>query len=452
MNVSVEAREGLERRVVVTFPSQEIHQKVTDKLREAARGIRLPGFRPGKVPLREVRRRFGAEVTREATGELVQRTLTDALTEQELAPAGTPKIEVIADESAAEFSYAAEFEVFPEVELADLGTLAVERPTAEVIEEDIDAMLETMRERRSTFETAERPAEDGDQVKIRFEGRIDGELFEGGSTTDEAIPLVLGSGSMIEGFEAGLVGASAGETRSLDLQFPEDYGKDDLAGKAVVFEVTVEEVSVSVVPEIDEEFAKAFGVESGDLDEMRQEVRASMERELESAVRGRVRQNVVDALVASHQALSLPEALVREEVRAGQMRAAQQFGLNDPSQLPPDLFDKLFESQADALREDAEKRVRAGLVFNEIRNSAEIEVDGDRVRAEIERMAAAYEQPEAVLRYYYGDEERLASVENSVLEEQLVDHILEAAQVTEVTSSYGVLVRGESEDGAEAET
>ncbi|MDX1609932.1 MAG: trigger factor [Halofilum sp. (in: g-proteobacteria)] len=433
MQVTVERNQGLERTVKVEIPASRIDDAVSERLQRLQRSVKLDGFRPGKVPQRVVRNRFGRQVRQEVLGELIQSTFQEAVNQESLQPAGQPRIEP-QDEALEEgdFTYQATFEVFPEIELAPLSELQIERPVAEVTEADIDAMLETLRRQRQVFEAVERPAASGDRVVVDFAGRIDGEAFEGGS--GENTPVDLGAGRMIEGFEEQLEGASAGETREVTVTFPEDYGSSELAGREAVFDVTVKEVQAGRLPEVDEEFIRGFGIESGSLDELRDSLRRNMERELRQALRTRIKQQVMDGLRARNP-VDVPEALVEEETDRLRQQMKQQLGDQaNADALPAELF-----------HEEAHKRAHLGLILQELVRQAELKPDPERVQAQLDDLASSYEQPEQVIQYYRQNPQMMQGVEAMAVEEQLVDHVLEQAQVTETESSFDAIMNKRNE-------
>ncbi|MDX1346318.1 MAG: trigger factor, partial [Sedimenticolaceae bacterium] len=333
MQVSVETLEGLQRKMTVQLPVEKVNEIVDDKLRTIAKQVRLDGFRPGKVPLKVVRQRFGDHVRQEAYGELIQKTFYEAASGEKLNPAGEPRIEVNDDDSG--FSYTAEFEVVPEVTLNDLSDATLERTTAEVTDADLDEMLEKLRKQRVTWNKVERAAQDGDQVTVSFVGKVDGEEFEGGSAHN--VPIELGAGRMIEGFEQGLLGASAGEERTVHLNFPDDYQAEHLAGKPASFEITVNEVAEAVMPELDEEFAKAFGVEEGGLEKLRADIRENMERELRQKLRSRNKEKVMDLLLEKND-FTVPQALIDSEAQRLKEEMKQQMQGQSSVDLPLDIF------------------------------------------------------------------------------------------------------------------
>lgn len=435
MQVTVEQKEGLERTVRVEIPASRIEEAVSERLQRLQRSVRLDGFRPGKVPQRVVRNRFGQQVRQEVLGELIQSTFQEAVTQESLQPAGQPRIEP--DEAADDeggFTYEATFEVYPELEIAPLEDMEVERPVAEVTEGDIDNMLETLRRQRQEFSTVERPAADGDRVVIDFTGRIDGEVFEGGSGQDT--PVDLGAGRMIEGLEEQLAGVSAGETHELEVTFPEDYGSEELAGRTAVFEVTVKDVQEGRLPEVDEEFIRGFGVESGSLDELRDGLRRNMERELRQALRTRVKQQVMEGLRERNPA-DVPEALVTEEIGRLREQMKQRLGGQmDADSLPEELF-----------REEAQRRAHLGLVLAELVRQADLKPDPERVQAQLEELASAYEDPAQVIQYYRQNPQMMQGVEAMTVEEQLVDHVLEQAQVKDVETTFDAVMNPETRNG-----
>jgi len=421
MQVSVESGEGLERRMTVGLEPEQIDTSVDRRLRELARTARLPGFRPGKVPVKVLRQRFGGQVRQEVFGELVQLSFAEALVEEELKPVGPPRIEPDIDESAKRYAYTAVFEVLPQFELGTLEGKILKRPVAAVTDADLEAMLTRLREQRKTWNPVERSAQEGDQLTISFVGTLDGESFQGGSGEDSKIEL--GSGRMIPGFEDGLMGAKSGDERRLELQFPEEYHAENLKGKPVVFDVSVGEVAEPVLPEVDADFAKGFGVEDGDLERFRSDVRENMERELKELIEARIKSQAMDLLLEANQ-IDLPDVLVEEEIRAlkGQVRQKVPGG---NFELPDELF-----------REQARRRVALGLVIAEVVKAHDIKVDQDRVREVVEDMASTYEQPQDVIDYYYSNKERLASVESLTLESQVVDWVMENATVEEEAATF----------------
>lgn len=427
MQVSIESTSALERKMTIAVPAERVESRVADRLREAARSVQMKGFRKGKVPMKLIKERFGRGVRQEVLGEVMSQSYYEAIGKEQVRPAGQPRIEPRSMEEGKDLEFVATFEVFPEVQLGDFSTIEVVRKTAEITDADVDKLIETLRTQRQTWTEVERVAQDGDLVDIDFTGRMDGEVFEGGSA--KGARLILGSGRMIEGFEAGLVGAAKGEEKELKLKFPADYHKQDVAGKDVEFKVTVNSVSESVLPELNDAFFASFDVSEGGEAAFRAEVRNNMARELRNAVRTNVRNQVIDGMVKLHDKLELPASLLRNETNVLRQQMLQQYAgagqKIDPSMLP----DELFHAQA-------ERRVRLGLLMNEIIQQNKLVVDPKRVRELVDELAESYEQPAEVVKWYYSNKEQLAEVEAMALEETVIDHILEKAKVTETPTSY----------------
>lgn len=440
MQVSVETTSALERRMTVGIPADKIDTAVESKLAETAKRVRIDGFRPGKVPLREVRRRFGKSIREEVIGELVSNSFYEAMTKEALNPAGYPAIERTKDAPGEDFEFVATFEVYPEITVNGLAEIKVVRPVADIQESDIDAMIERLREQRATFVEVARPAQNGDQVIIDFVGTKDGEAFQGGSA--ENTKLVLGSGQMIPGFEDGLVGATKGEERVLALTFPETYHSEELKGQAVQFAVTVKEVQEKQLPEVNEEFIKAFAAKDPSMDNFRVEIRQNMERELKNAIKNRVKKQVMDGVLEQNE-VDVPKALIDSEIDRQRQQMVQQFGGGanfDYRTLPAELFEK-----------QATRAVKLALLLGEVIKNRQIKSDATRVRAAIEELAQPYENPEQVVAWYYENQQVLQQVEAMVLEDQVVDVILEQAQLTDETMPYEEAVRqpsGQEEDEA----
>lgn len=434
MQVSIETTSGLERRLTVGVPATEIDNEVNKRLQQAAKTTRINGFRKGKVPMKVVRQRFGAGVRQEVVGETINRSLQKAFEEQKLRPAGQPQIEPKQLEEGKDLEYTATFEVYPEVDLKGIDGVEITRFKAEVTEQDVDDMIDTLRKSQASWKPAEREARDGDQVNIDFVGKKDGEAFDGGSA--EGHNLVLGSNSMIPGFEDGLVGAKSGEEKVLNLTFPEDYQVDDLKGAEVEFTVTVNAVEEQVLPELNEDFFKSFGVESNDVDAFRSDVKENMDREKDRIAKTRVKTQVLDALLAANE-IEVPAALIANEIQALRQQALQQYGqMNSQLDMASLLPDELF-------RERAERRTALGLLISEVVVREKLTADKDRLKTMIDEIAATYEDPQSVVNYYYGNQELLAGAEAAVLEDQVVDHLLSKAAVDEKTIPYQELVKPE---------
>jgi trigger factor len=424
MQVSVETLEGLKRRMTVELPVERVNEIVDNKLRSMARDVRLDGFRPGKVPLKVIRQRFGGHARQEAYGELIQDSYYKALQEKELHAVGDPAID-IKDQNDA-FVYVAEFEVIPDLTISDLSDAELQRPVAELLDSDVDGMIEKLRQQRVTWNKVERAAQDGDQLTISFVGKIDDEEFEGGSAVK--VPLVLGSGSMIDGFEQGLLGASEDDERSVETTFPDDYQAQHLAGKAAVFEITVNEVAESVLPEVDEDFIKAFGIEDGSVDSFMEDMRTNMQRELDTKIKSKTKEVVMQLLLDKNE-FDVPQAIIDDE--AGRLREDTSKQMESQGQ-----SSSTFELPVEVFKEQAERRVKLGMLTTKIISEQNIEVDEERLRQMIEEFAASYESPQEMIDWYYEDDARIDPVRHVVLEDQVVDWVLSQVKVEEKQHSF----------------
>ena len=434
MQVSIESSTGLERQLKIGVPADKIDQEVTDRLQKATKTVSIKGFRKGKVPLKVVKQHYGRGVRQEVVGEIVNSSFYEAVQQEELRPVGQPRIDDIKDTEGQDLEYLAVFEVYPEVKLADLTKVKVSRPVAEVTEADVEKMIGVLRDQQATFNVAEKAAEEGDQVNIDFVGTHKKEEFAGGSA--EGQDLVLGSDSMIPGFEDGIIGLSAGDESVLKLKFPKDYHSDELKGKAVQFAVKVNSVSVKQVPEMDDEFFKLYGVESGGEEKFREDIEANMERELKNAIRTKIKNRVMDQLFKLNT-VDVPDALVANEIIQLKQQMVQQFGGGqqiDLSMLPDDMF-----------KEKAERRAALGVIVSEVVKVEELSPDEDKVRARIDEIASTYEQPQEVVDYYYSKPELLSSVEAVVLEDQVTELVLSKAKVKDETQPYDEVVKPDPE-------
>ncbi len=426
MQVSVETTQGLERRLTITVPADNYDQELKNRLRQLAKTQRIDGFRPGKVPPSVIEKRYGKAVSQEVAGELMQRNFFEAVIAEKLNPAGAPALEPAERTSGEDFQFVATFEIYPEVALKELADIEVEKQTAAVGDEDLAKMVETLRKQHATWNEVEKAAADEDQVTVDFEGKVDGEIFEGGKA--DGFKLVLGSGRMIPGFEDGIQGKKAGEEFDVEVTFPEDYHAENLKGKAAQFAIKLTLVEELELPEITEEFVQKFGVESGDLEALKTEVKKNMVRELEQTLKNNVKEKVLDALLAANQ-IDVPKSLTDNEVNVLRQQAMQRFGGQmDPKNMP-ELPAELFEEQAI-------RRVKVGLLLGEVIKANELKVDDARVQSIIETTASAYEDPKEVVEYYNNNKEMLQNIQNVAMEEQAVELILEKAKVTEKEAAF----------------
>jgi trigger factor len=423
---------GLERRMTIVVPSETFEQQIVDRLKEAQKRVRIDGFRPGRVPLREVHRRFGKSVRQEVAGELMQSSFFEALRNESMSPAGPPNLEVLKMDPGIDFEFTATFEVVPSVTLASFEDVQATKPVASVTEEDVDRMAENLRQQRRTFEPVVRAAAEGDRVKVNFTGRIDGEVFEGGTGKD--VTFVVGADQMIEAFDRGVRGALPGASVEFDASFPDDYRAEALRGKTAHFNVDVIEVAEPRLPELDDAFFESFGVADGTRESFRSEIRENMQRELDAAIQARIKQQVLNELHRIHD-VQMPASMVAAEITAQKQQMAERMRDYARGGTLPDMPDDLFRAQA-------ERRVKLSLVLNAIIEQRGLTADGARVRARIEQIAKPYAQPEQVVAWYYSQERELRQIELSVLEDQAVEHVLASARVTEEPSDYQTVIRG----------
>ena len=433
MQVTVETTQGLERRMRVEIPEEKVRGEVDKRLGDLARSVRIPGFRPGKAPVKVVARRYGRQVRDEVVGGLVQESLVDALSQEQLRPAVAPRIGPL--ETAAGVSYTATFDVLPEIALPQFEMMEIARPVAAVLDDDVGRMLETMRVQRRSWGTVERAAASTDRVVVDLEGIVDGESVDEASATD--LTVELDAGRMVDGFEEALIGVQAGDDRTLELTFPQNY-PEHLAGKPVTFNVKVHRVEEPELPDLDDSFAESFGVSEGGLDTLRGEVRANMERELADGLRRTLKRHVMEALLAGDD-VELPESMVRDEVARAMQRRQEELARSgiDPQQveLTPEMFD-----------EPVRRRISLDLLVAEIVKEHRIELDHARVRARVETIASTYQDPAQILDWYYSDRERLSGIESLVFEDQVVDWILERAEVVDEPTSFDrILNPGQTE-------
>jgi trigger factor len=410
MNVTVESTGALERRMRVEVPIESIETEVSTRLKSVGKTARIKGFRPGKVPARVVRQKYGKAVREEVLGEIMQKSYTDAVVQENLKPAGGPKIET-EGEDEKNFTYVATFEVLPEVELKDLDKIKVEKPDVQIGDEDLDDMLLNLRRQRAEWSEVERKAKDGDRVIVDFVGTLDGEEFQGGSGNE--IPVVLGQGQMLPDFEKGLKGMAPGDEKSIKVKFPKDYPAEELAGKKADFAITMHKVTEEVLPELNDEFAEAFNVTEGGMEQFRKDVRENMEREAKQKVDSDIREQVMNGLIDKNP-IDVPQALVHEEMHAMQHEAMQRMGIEDHDQAPP----------MENFKEAADKRVRLGLLLRQVITENKITVGVEDMKARVEEMCAGYENSEEMVKMYMSNPQVMQQVEPMVVEQKAVDWLL----------------------------
>jgi trigger factor len=412
MQVSVESTGNLERRMTVQVPEERVNAEIQQRLERLARTTKVKGFRPGKVPFKVVQQQYGAQVRQEVIGDVVQATWYEAVVQQKLRPAGHPTIEPKSVEQGKGLEYVAVFEVLPEISLASLGGVKLDKVVGSVSDADVDRIIDNLRKQRAEWVAVERAAVTGDRVVMDFKGTIDGQEFKGNEGKN--VPVVLGSGSMIPGFEEGIVGIKAGEERVIDVTFPDNYGYKEIAGKAAKFAAKASAVEEPHLPELNDDFAKAFGLPEGTMETLRAEVRKNMERELAQAVATANKQAVMDKLFEINT-VEVPQALVANEAQVlmDQMRQ----NMHVPKGKNLDMDASLFEPQA-------KRRVALGLILSELIKANDLKAAPEQVRARVESLAASYERPEEVVNWYYSDKGRLAEVESLALEDQVVEWVL----------------------------
>ena len=432
MQANLESLGTLERRLSIAVPMSEIDHEVDSRLKRLTRTVKMHGFRPGKVPLKVVAQQYGPQVRQEVLGETLQKSFGDAVREQNLKVAGYPRFDAKPPaEGASDFEYCATFEVYPEVQLGDISGVTVTRSQLEVGDAQVDRTLEIMRKQRVTFDPAERAAENGDRVTMSYNGKIDGAEFAGGKA--ENTQVVLGEGRLLPDFEAALAGMKAGDSKSFELRFPDDYHGKDVAGKTATFDVSVSEVAAPKLPEIDAEFAKSLGVEDGDLEKMRSEIRANLEREVKTRLRNRIKDQVMQALLDTTK-VEVPKALVESEIERLRDLTRQDFTargipVKDDTPLPAELF-----------QGQAQRRVNLGLILAELVKAHQLQAKPEQVRAAVEEQAQSYEHPQEVVRWYYQQPERLRELESIALEDNVVEWALRSAKVEDKPIEFDELM------------
>lgn len=428
MQVSLTATGGLERKLEVAVPADKVADEVTQRLKTLSRTARLKGFRPGKAPFPVIQKQYGSQVHAEVVGDLMRSSFADAVSQEKLKPATSPQIQPIAIEPGQDLKYVATFEVLPDLKLADVEQLAIERPTATVTDADLEAMLETLQKQRPTFSTVEREAKDTDRVTVDFQGLVDGAAFQGGEGKD--VKVALGEGQVMPEFETAIRGARTGDKRETTIDFPADHASKELAGKTAKFTIELKQIEERALPVIDDTFATEFGIKEGGVAALRDEVRKSMDRELENEIRNQVRTQVMDALVRANP-IDVPRGLVEETAQEMQVDMGRRMGAKDMSQLPKK---ELFE-------EPARRRVALGLIVSELLRTIDLKVDRSRVQGRLEELVSSYPNADDMRRAYLQNADAMRQVESSVLEEQLVEWVLGRARVTERSSNFKELTR-----------
>lgn len=428
MQVSVETTQGLERRLTISVPADSIDSAVKSRLQQLAKTQRINGFRPGKVPVSVIKKRFGQAVRQEIAGEAMQQNFYQAVVQEKLNPAGMPSFELKKDVDGEDLEFVASFEIYPELEVKDIEKIKLDKPVVDIKDEDLENMMETLRKQHADWKEVKRKAKKDDRVTINFVGTIDGEEFEGGKAED--FPLELGKDRMIPGFEKPLVGAKKGEEVVSDVTFPDDYHAENLKGKAAQFTINVTKVEGLSLPKVDADFAKLFGIEDGDVEALHVEVRKNMQRELDQTLKSKLKEDVISGLLEKNE-VDVPKALLDQEIEALREQAKQRFQQQsggDTTNMP--------ELPADLFEENAKRRVSVGLILGEIIKNNELKVDDEKVEQLIETTASAYEDPTEVIEYYKSNNELLQQIQNVALEEQAVEWVANQAKVKEVNTAF----------------
>ena len=419
---------SIKRTLTINVPKDAVDVLIEGKIKEVMQKARLPGFRPGKAPKDAIKKQFGASVRAEVLGQLIEQHYGEALKSHDLKPAGFPKINFVQNEAEQDFIFTAELEVFPEFKVQGLDAIEITKLKVEVKDQDLEKMLASLQKQHVAWDKTDRPAANEDRIIIDFEGFVDGQAFDNGKAED--FRLVLGSNTMIPGFEAGLIGKKAGEEFEISVAFPKDYHVPTLAGKEALFNIKLKEVSAPKLPELTDEFSKLFQVDS--LEALKNEVRNNMERELEFNLKGRLKDQVTAGLL-EHNKIQVPESLVAEETKRLSAQARERmksWGHQNVPEMPLDVFTK-----------EAEKRVALGLIMNQIIQEYELKADAERLKSMIEKMASVYENPEEVVKFFYQNKAKLAEMEQLVLEEQVVEKVIEFAKIKEEVKAFEAVMQ-----------
>lgn len=440
MQISVEVVSDLERRLKVEVPKEEVDSEIASRTKKFSQEAKLPGFRPGKVPVNIIEQRFGASIRQEVTGELLRKALFDAIDKEKLNIAGRPTIESFNDKPGEPLDFVALVEVFPVISLKDFKDLTIEKNVCAVNDVDVDKAVDNLRKQHSQWQKVDRPAANGDQLVIDYSGTMDGQPFAGNE--DKNAQITIGAGRMIAGFEEGLIGAKTGDTLTIHLKFPEKYHATDLAGKPVDFAITVHSISEPHLPTLDEPFLNKLGIKEGGLDKLKDETRKALENALNQKLKTHLKSQIFDKLLTLNP-FSVPKSLIVQE--SERMRDEFLHQLQSMQNIPKN---KLPEFPADMFKDKAEKRAALGLLLREIISQHKLKADNAKVRKIIEEVASSYDNPQQVVSWFYHDKQRLAEMESLALEEQVVDLVLQQSQVTEKNSTFDeIMNQSQTNDG-----
>ncbi|MEM6514210.1 MAG: trigger factor [Pseudomonadota bacterium] len=423
MQVTVESTSTLERRMRIELPADQIETEVESRLKNVGRTAKIKGFRPGKVPAKVVKQRYGKQVRQEVLSDLIQRSYSEAVIQEKLNPAGSPRIEEEEDLDNRNFAFVAKLEVLPEVSLKDLDKIKIEEPDISIGDSDVDAMIEKLRKQKADWAEVDRKSKESDRVVVDFDGRLDGEAIEGGQGTE--VPVVLGEGQMLPDFEKGLTGVKPGDEKTFKVKFPKDYHAEDLQGKKVDFTVNVHRVEEQTLPDVDDAFAESFGIADGGMQKFRSDVRENMEREADQRIKSEVRDQLTDGLLETNP-IEVPQVMKHNEIANMQQEAMRRMGVEDPTQAPP----------AEHFIDTAEKRVRLGLLVRQIITEQGISANEDELREHITAMVASYENPDDMVNLYMGNPQLRQQLEPVVLEQKAFDWVLENAKTKTKKTSF----------------
>ncbi len=423
MQVTVESTGTLERSLRIELPADQIESEIESRLKNVGRTAKIKGFRPGKVPHKVVKQRYGKQVRQEVLGDLMQKSYSEAVIQEKLQPAGSPKIEAETDLDDNSFSFVAKLEVLPEIELKNIDKIKIERPDVTIDDSDLEAMILKLQKQKAEWSAVERKSKDDDRVVVDFSGELDGEAISGGQGKE--VPIVLGEGQMLPDFEKALYGVKAGDEKSFKVKFPKDYPAEELQGKKVEFTVNVHRVEEQQLPDVDDAFAEEFGVTDGGIEKFKNDVRENMEREAAQRVKNAIRDQISEGLLDTNP-IDIPQVMKHNEMHSMQHEAMRQMGIEDHDQAPP----------LSNFAETAEKRVRLGLLVRQIISDQDISADEDDMRGYVRGLVASYESPDEMVEMYMGNPQLRQQVEPVVLEQKAFDWVVETAKVKDKKVSF----------------
>ena len=427
LKIKVKHKNGLVRDIHISVPSNVIEEKRNTRFAKLSKTAKLPGFRPGKVPEKILRRQYADQVLQEVLSDVLETTYMESIQEKNLQPAGPPKVALDEYVKEKDFSYTATIEVYPEFDLKGLDKIKVEKPHADITQKDINAMMDNLQNQKGTWEKVDRISKGGDQLLIDFEGKIDGVVFDGGTAKDFA--MQLGNGQMLPEFDESLIGVKSEETKTIELTFPDNYHKKELVGKQALFTVDVKEVRELKPAELDQKFVQSFGIKSGDQKELMDEVKSSMSKELEARINNEIRQNLMKFL-KDKNAIEIPEVMIHQEAHAMQKDWMNRSGIEDPKEAPP----------LDDFNEIAKDRVHLGLLVGELVQSKEIKLDPDRVKTKLDELSKTYPNPEEIRKMYEQSSQLMDQLKSLVMEDQVIDWLIERTEFQKKEMEFKELV------------